>query len=164
MGQEYRLIHFNCARPLGEFTWDNDFVKIFASLIPRVFKDANESDGLIWHVHGARRETGEWRGITDVFPHPEGMPSPHVCTMAGWRSLEDLKQFSYSGRTHPPSMRRLSDQMDRSEGANFVLWWAPKEARFTLEDGWQKLQHLRLHGSTPEAFSIDSTIPKPAAA
>ena len=164
MRQEYRLIHFNCARPLGTFSWDNEFVQVFAALIPRVFADADDSDGVVWHEHGVRRETGEWRGILDALPHPEGMATPDVCTMAGWKSLEDLKHFSYSGRTHPPSMRRLSDQLDRSDGASFVLWWAPREQRFTLEDGWQKLQDLRTHGSTPDAFSIENAVPKPAAA
>ncbi|RAN31335.1 hypothetical protein HY3_04400 [Hyphomonas pacifica] len=29
MNKEYRLIHFNCARPFGEFNFDNEFVRVF---------------------------------------------------------------------------------------------------------------------------------------
>ena len=92
------------------------------------------------------------------------MGAPDVSTMGGWASLERLREFSYSGKTHPPSMRRLAAEIDRSAGPSFVMWWSPKEEKVTLEDGWQKLQHLREHGSTPEAFSLDDPMDPPVAA
>ncbi len=84
--------------------------------------------------------------------------------MAVWRSFEDLKTFSHNGRTHPPGMRRLHDMIDRCSGPRFVMWWAPRGARFTLEDGWNRLVHLRFHGSTPFAFSLDAPVARPFAA
>lgn len=164
MQTEYRLIHFNCARPLGTFDIENEFVRVFMAILPRIFTDADDFDGLRWHQHGVRRPDGAWRGMGDALPHPEGMGAPDICTMAGWVSIEAMKEFTYSGRTHPPGMRRLASQLDRSAGAGFVMWWAPREQIITLEDGWNRLEHLRRHGPTPEAFTLDHLIAKPVAA
>jgi hypothetical protein len=161
---DYRLIHFNCARPLGAFSLENEFIRVFVSIMPRVFADAASFEGLRFHRHGVRRPDGVWMPLDGIFPYPEGMGAPDVSTMGGWASLERLKEFSYSGRTHPPSMRRLAAEIDRSVGPSFVMWWSPKEEKVTLEDGWQKLQHLREHGSTPEAFSLDDPMDHPVAA
>nr|WP_321359197.1 DUF3291 domain-containing protein [uncultured Hyphomonas sp.] len=160
----YRLIHFNCARPLGAFSLDNEFIRVFVSIMPRVFADAAAFEGLHFHRHGVRRPDGVWMPLHGIFPYPEGLGAPDVSTMGGWTSLEHLKEFAYSGRTHPPSMRRLAMEIDRSTGPSFVMWWAPKGEKVSMEDGWQKLQHLRQHGSTPEAFSLDDPIDRPIAA
>ena len=161
---EYRLVHFNCARPSGEFSPDNEFVRVFLSILPRIFADAGDFDGLPWHQHGIRQPDGNWLPLEKFFEYPAALGAPDISTMAGWKSIEDLRQFSYSGRTHPPGMRRLAGQIDRSAGASFVMWWAPRSQRFTMEDGWNKLQHLRQHGATPEAFSLDEPVARPVAA
>ncbi|MFN4025778.1 MAG: DUF3291 domain-containing protein [Hyphomonas sp.] len=160
----YRLIHFNCARPLGAFTLDNPFVMIFLSVLPRIFADADSFEGLHHHVHGLRCPDGSWRSYNDAFPYPEDWGAPEVSTLAVWRSLDDLKSFTYNGRTHPPGMRRLSQEIDRSDGASFVMWWAPRGQRFTLEDGFQRLLHMRRHGSSDYAFSLDQPVLSPAVA
>ncbi|MEZ5998323.1 MAG: DUF3291 domain-containing protein [Hyphomonas sp.] len=161
---EYRLIHFNCARPTGAFNLENEFVRVFISILPRIFRDADEFEGLFWHEHGIRRPDGEWMPLAYPFDYPEHLGSPDISTMAGWKSIEHLKAFSHSGRTHPPGMRRLADEIDRSAGASFVMWWAPRGQRFTMEDGWNKLQLLRQNGASPDAFSLDQPMAQPHAA
>jgi len=161
---EYRLIHFNCARPIGAFSLENEFIQVFVRILPRIFGDADDFDGLHFHQHGVRRPDGVWMPLDGIFPYPEGMGAPDVSTMAGWRSIEALREFTYTGRTHPPGMRRLSAEIDRSQGANFVMWWSPRGEHITLEDGWKKLVHLREHGPTPEAFSLDQPVASPVAA
>lgn len=160
----YRLIHFNCVRPFGSFTLDNPYVQTFLSVLPRIFADADKFDGIFWHGHGLRCPDGSWRGYDNAFPYPADLRAPDVSTMAVWRSLEDLKEFTYYGRTHPPGMRRLGQEVDRSDGPGFVMWWAPKGTRFTLEEGYQRLQHLRRHGSSDYAFSLDEPVRQPAVA
>ena len=164
MTQEYRLIHFNCARPMGAFNMENEFVRVFMAILPRIFSDADSYEGLHWHTHGIRRPCGTWYGMEAAFPYPADISAPDVCTMAGWKSVEALRDFTYNGRTHPPGMRRLSSQLDRSAGAGFVLWWAKRGERFTLQDGWDRLQSLRQNGPTDHAFSLDNLIAKPVAA
>ncbi|MCA8899781.1 MAG: DUF3291 domain-containing protein [Hyphomonas sp.] len=161
---DYRLIHFNCARPVGAFSFENEFVRVFISILPRIFRDADEFEGLHWHDHGIRRPDGVWLPLMFPYDYPHELGSPDISTMAGWNSIEDLTAFSHSGGTHPPGMRRLADQIDRSDGPGFVMWWAPRGQRFTMEDGWQKLQLLRQNGPSPEAFSLDQPVAKPAAA
>jgi hypothetical protein len=161
---EYRLFHFNCNRLIGSFTPDNPAVTAFLSVLPRIFADADAFDGLYWHGHGVRCPNGSWRSFIDTFPYPEDWEPPEISTIAAWRSLEHLKAFSHNGRTHPPGMRRLQGMIDRDSGARFVMWWAQRGQRFTLEDGWQRLLHLRARGSTPFAFSIQAPVACPMAA
>ncbi|MFN3609160.1 MAG: DUF3291 domain-containing protein [Hyphomonas sp.] len=161
---DFRLVHFNCVRPLGAFTLDNPYVLTFLSILPRIFADADNFDGLHFHTHGLRCPDGSWRSYNDAFPYSADWGAPEISTMAGWRSLEDLKSFTYNGRTHPPGMRRLGKEMDRTDGAGFVMWWAPRGEQFTLEEGFQRLQHLRQNGSSDYAFSLTDPASRPAVA
>lgn len=161
---DFRLLHFNCARPRGAFALDNPFVATFLAVLPRIFADADSFEGLNYHVHGLRCPDGTWRSYGDAFPYPQDWRTPDVSTMASWRSMDDLKAFAYSGRTHPPGMRRLAQEIDRSDGPGFVMWWAPRGERFTLEDGYQRLVHLRENGSSGYAFSLDQPVLQPAVA
>ena len=160
----HRLIHFNCVKPLGAFTLENPYVVTFLSVLPRIFKDADEFEGLHCHHHGLRCPDGSWRNYTNAFPYPEEWQAPEIATLAVWRSLEDLKAFTYNGRTHPPGMRRLSQETDRSDGPGFVMWWAKRGEQFTMEDGYQRLLHLRRYGSSETAFSLDQPLQRPAVA
>ncbi len=161
---EYRLIHFNSARPTGAFTLENQFVRVFLAILPRIFRDANSFEGLHWHQHGLREPNGHWRDLYQAFPYSEDLGVPDVCTMAGWTSLEHMRSFVYSGKTHPAGMSRLQAQLDRSQGPGFVMWWAPRGQRFLLSDGWERLQHLRTHGSSSYAFSLDEPVARPQVA
>ncbi len=105
-----------------------------------------------------------WRDLYQAFPYSEDLGVPDVCTMAGWTSLEHMRSFVYSGKTHPAGMSRLQAQLDRSQGPGFVMWWAPRGQRFLLSDGWERLQHLRTHGSSSYAFSLDEPLARPQVA
>ncbi|MEH6694336.1 MAG: DUF3291 domain-containing protein [Hyphomonas sp.] len=161
---EYRLIHFNSARPTGAFTLENQFVRVFLAILPRIFRDADSFEGLHWHQHGLREPNGHWRDLYQAFPYSDDLGVPDVCTMAGWTSLEHMRSFVYSGKTHPAGMSRLQAQLDRSQGPGFVMWWAPRGQRFLLSDGWERLQHLRTHGSSSYAFSLDEPVARPQVA
>lgn len=78
--------------------------------------------------------------------------------------MEDLQASSQNGSTHPPGMRRHANEVDRCDGPGFETWRALKGERFTPEDGWQRLQHLRANGSTEYAFSLDQPVKRPPAA
>lgn len=105
-----------------------------------------------------------WRDFTDAFPYPPEWRAPEISALAVWRSADDLRAFRHSGRTHPPGMRRLANEIDRSDGPGFVMWRAPKPERFTPEDGWLRLQHLRAHGSSEFAFSLGHPVKRPEVA
>ena len=161
---EYRLIHFNCARPLGDFSPENDFIRTFIAIMPRIFADANEADGLHWHNHGVRTPKGEWLKLDNIFPYPANMGAPDVSTLAAWESPEALRRWAHNGRTHPISMVRLKAVTDHTQGESFVMWWQPRGQIITLEDGWQRLQQLRKAGPSAEAFNLASLYAKPRAA
>ena len=80
---------------------ENEFVRVFMAILPRIFSDADSFEGMHWHTHGIRRPNGEWYGMELAFPYPVELAAPDVCTMAGWKSVEALREFTYNGRTHP---------------------------------------------------------------
>ena len=65
----YRLIHFNCARPLGAFSLENEFIRIFVSIMPRVFADAASFEGLHFHRHGRHFSISGGHGSPGCFDH-----------------------------------------------------------------------------------------------
>ncbi len=79
-------------------------------------------------------------------------------TTSVWRSLEDLKRFTYGGR-HLAIFRRRSEWFVREHQANAVLWWIPIGHAPALTDAFERLEHLRLVGVSPEAFSFAHPYP-----
>jgi hypothetical protein len=43
-----------------------------------------------------------------------------------------------------------------------VLWWVPAGHEPTVEEAEARLDHLREHGPTPEAFTFKQRFPPPA--
>lgn len=161
---DHRLVSFNCARPMGTFSMDNEFVRVFLSLLPNIFKHADNDPAMHWHTHGVRSVEGTWyelMQVQDIFPYPADKRAPDVCTMAGWESVEALRHFVHDSKPHGPGMKGLTSKVDHSDGANFVMWWAPRSQRFTLEDGWSKLEQLRTQGPSETAFDLSQLHPMP---
>ena len=85
---------------------ENEFVRVFMAILPRIFTDADSFDGMHWHTHGIRRPNGDWYGMQDAFPYPRDMAAPDVCTMAGWTSI----QWTHTPTRDAPSVRQSGPQ------------------------------------------------------
>ncbi len=147
------LFHLNAVLPRTPINWDVPEVRVFASRLPAVFAAADRCEGLLWHEHGVRRDSGE---CTPFTPSQRSFPDlePHILTLAAWRSFKDLHDFTYHWPAHLEAMQRLRHWADRSHGASLVIWWGEPDARPSLEEGWDKLRQLREYGPSPSAFSF----------
>ncbi|MEM9377175.1 MAG: DUF3291 domain-containing protein [Pseudomonadota bacterium] len=156
------LAHFNVARPLGKFSVHMDESKYFFDQLGKLFKRDQLHQGLLWHRHGMRASDGRELSFFEIAAlDTEGAGNPHIYTLAGWKNAAAVHGFTYRDAQHVESMRRLRHWVDRSEGANMVMWWAEQDTRISLEMAWDRLARLREDGPTPQAFNLQSRFQAP---
>ena len=160
---DYFLAHLNVVRPKGAMSPETPEVQYFFRQLEVVFEDAKTFEGMRWHNHGARMPDGSYLDLMafTTLVTNSSAENPHVMTMGGWDSPKALHQFAYRMSSHMQGMKELRSWVDRSEGAIMVMWWAPRGTRVTLEEGWNRLMHLREHGATPEAFTLQERFEAP---
>lgn len=158
------LAHLNVVRPVSAISPESPELVYFFSRLMEIFAAAKTSPGMKWHNHGARRSDGSYLDLSEfMLLETSGLEeNPHVLTMAGWDSTKAMHNFAYRLRPHVEGMKRLRHWVDRSEGATMVMWWVPAGSRVSLEDGWQRLEMLRNHGPSPDAFTLQSRFDPPS--
>jgi hypothetical protein len=79
-----------------------------------------------------------------------------------WASVETLAGYVYRS-AHTPFLRRRGEWFERLPEIIVVLWWIPAGTLPTIDEALARLEHLRTHGPTPDAFTFASPSPTPAA-
>ena len=79
------------------------------------------------------------------------------------RWLEALTAFVYAS-AHRPVMRRRREWFARLDGPYTALWWVPAGHTPDVAEAKERLDHLRVHGPTPFAFSSKEAFPAPGEA
>lgn len=157
------LAHLNVVRPTVPLDSRGEKEQYFFQQLQHIYPTARSFDGLKWHTHGARRPDGSYMALHEllVFKAASASENPHVMTMAVWEEMRALHRFAYRLADHVEGMQRLRDWVDRSEGATVVMWWVERGKRVQLEEGWERLQHLRAHGASPHAFTLQQRFDAP---
>jgi hypothetical protein len=138
------LAQFNISRnryPLGDAR-----MKEFLDNVERVHQAAERIDGFIWRLHD---ETGHAMNIR-VYDDPQILPNLTV-----WRDVQSLERFVW--QTLHKNMYKRRDEWFApiGEGAKFVMWWIPEGHRPEMAEGRDRLDYLREHGPTDQAFGWD---------
>lgn len=105
-----------------------------------------------------------WRMLGDGSDEPGGRPfGPDIlANMSVWRDMESLKDYAFR-TAHADIMKRRHEWFQRMESAYMVLWWVPAGHIPTLAEARTRLEHLRQHGPTAEAFTFRAAFPPPGA-
>jgi hypothetical protein len=135
------LVHFNLA--IAREPLDHPSMAGFVEQLEPVNQLARSSRGFVWAPAG-----DEAGNVTAIFGNERALPNLSV-----WRSLEDLRRFVYEG-LHARALNRRSEWFEAPRGPAYVLWWAPIGDRPDLAEAKRRLEHLGLHGSTPDAFTF----------
>ena len=161
--RNYFLVHFNVARPIGRFSMELDESKYFFKELQGLFAREHLHDGLLWHRHGMRGPDGHELKFFEIaaLDTRNTEENPHIYTLAGWRSAHDLHSFAHRDNQHVENMKRLRHWVDRSEGANMVMWCAEEHTRISLDMAWERLLRLRNEGPSPHAFSLQNRFDPP---
>jgi hypothetical protein len=135
------LVHFNFA--MAKQPLDHPDMAGFTSQLDAINRLAESSPGFIWTP-----ADGEAGDAVAVFGSPRVLAN-----MSTWRSIDDLRRFTYEGR-HGLALRRRRDWFDAPAGPAYVLWWVPTGHRPNWEEAKARLTHLAAHGPAPHAFTF----------
>ena len=105
---------------------------------------AEQSPGFVW------RYMTEDGNATSVRPYED---ETILINMSVWESIEALGDYVYRS-DHAGYLRRRREWFDRMKEVIVALWWIPAGALPTVNDGIERLDHLRAHGPTPHAFGF----------
>ena len=119
-------------------------MKDFVDNLDRINALAEASPGFVWRL------MGEGNDATSLRPFPDDMV---IVNMSVWVDLEHLREYVYK-TAHAEILRRRKEWFESVKDAMVVLWWVPKGHIPTVEEAKHRLEHLRAHGSTPEAFTF----------
>jgi hypothetical protein len=75
-------------------------------------------------------------------------------------AIEQLAAFAYDGE-HLAVMRGRRQWFERLADAYLVLWWIPAGSLPAVADAKARLEQLRQHGPSPEAFTFRRPFPPP---
>jgi len=121
----------------------------FMSRLDRVNALADESPGFVWRLQS---DSGN---ATDI---DVGGDPLFIVNMSVWDSVEALSAFVYQ-TAHRDVMLRRREWFARPEGAYQALWWLPAGHIPTPEEGLARLEHLREHGPSSQAFTFAKVLP-----
>ena len=76
-----------------------------------------------------------------------------VLTISVWTDYEALHQYVYR-TAHGLFMQRRARWFVPIGGLTTVLWWVPRGSEPSAAEAVARLERLRAHGSSPQAFSL----------
>ena len=146
----YQLAQLNIASMKAPL--DSPELKDFVDNLDRINALAESSPGFAWRLKGDGNDATSLRPLGDNV----------LVNMSVWRDVEALKAYVY-GTAHSQIMRRRREWFTRMKEAYLALWWVPAGHEPTVAEAVAKLEHLRKHGPSAEAFTFGEAFAAPDA-
>ena len=119
----------------------------FANNLDRINGIAEKTDGFVWRLQD---DSGNATGI-HVFDDPH-----QLVNLSVWSSIDALKQFMFQTQ-HKDFMARRNEWFQPLKEHTYVLWWVEEGHIPSIDEALQKLDWLRKHGESVEAFTFRKT-------
>jgi len=132
---------------------DSPELKDFVDNLDRINALAEGSPGFVWRLKGDGNDATSLRPFGDDI----------IVNMSTWRDVDSLRNFTYKS-VHTEILRRKREWFTRMSDAYLALWWVPEGHEPTVAEAAAKLEHLRKHGATAEAFTFGEAFAAPDAA
>ncbi|HEX8803182.1 MAG TPA: DUF3291 domain-containing protein [Acidimicrobiales bacterium] len=145
----HQVAQLNIGRMLEPL--DSERLAGFVAALEPVNALADRSPGFVWRL---QTEDGD---ATAIRPFDDDMM---IVNLSVWTSLDALADFVYRS-PHREVMRERRRWFERLSEAFVVLWWVPAGHRPPVAEALDRLDALRRHGPTPEAFTFRSPFPPP---
>ncbi len=147
----YQLAQINIAELKAPI--DSPQLKDFVDNLDRINALAEDSPGFVWRLKGEGNDATSLRPLGDDV----------IVNMSVWRDVDTLRAYVYK-TAHVEIMKRRREWFARMGQAFMVLWWVPAGHEPTPTEAARKLEHLRAHGPTPDAFTFAEAFSAPDAA
>lgn len=139
---EYHLAQINIAAARAEM--DTELMADFVARLEEINALAESTPGFVWRL---QTEEGDSTAIR-VFDNPL-----LLVNMSVWETLESLRGYVYKS-AHVDVLRDREAWFHKLHSAHQALWWIPKGHIPTVEEGNERLEHLRRHGPSEYAFTF----------
>ncbi|WP_410589544.1 DUF3291 domain-containing protein [Amycolatopsis sp. lyj-23] len=138
---------------------DDESFRDFVDALEPVNAIADRAPGFVWRL---QTEDGDATSIR-AFEWDVRGTSGILVNMSVWTSVEALADFVFSGE-HLAVLKRRREWFHRVQDVMTALWWVPAGHRPTTAEAETKIKHLRVHGPTPQAFTLKQHFSPAAAA
>jgi hypothetical protein len=134
------LAQLNVARL--KYPFEDPRVADFAANLDRINALADRSDGFGWRLQD------EGGNAIDIAADADPMI---IVNMSVWRDAESLEHFVWS-TVHKQIYRRRGEWFSAMKDQHLVMWWVQDGHAPTVEEGMERLEHLRANGDSDFAF------------
>lgn len=118
----------------------------FMTNLDRINGLGKRMPGFVWMMEG---EVGVGNTATAIDGDPQYIPNLTV-----WETAAQLETFVFD-TLHAKFMERRAEWFEVLGEMHFVMWWVPDGHKPTLGEALEKLDHLRTHGASADAFGWD---------
>jgi hypothetical protein len=132
---------------------DSPQLKDFVDNLDGINALAEGSPGFAWRLKG------EGNDATSLRPFES---DKIIVNMSVWRDVASLRAFVYDS-AHVAIMKRRREWFTRMK-LYMVLWWVPAGHQPTVAEAVARLEHLRAHGPSTDAFTFGEAYSAPDAA
>ena len=152
MSPPFHLAVFNVGRTVAPL--DSDQLRAFMDGLDPINALAEGTPGFVWRyvAEGTNNATAARPMEHDI-----------IINFGVWESREHLWDFVYRSQ-HLDFLRRRRDWFEHMAQPYLVLWWLPAGVIPTLDEAVARLERLRAHGPTPDAFTFREPFDPPATA
>jgi hypothetical protein len=137
-----QLADFNIARLRAPL--DDPSIADFRDNLDAVNALADRSPGFVWRLQDDHGDA------TSFDPYGDELL---IVNLAVWESVDALADFTYKSG-HVEFLRRRREWFEAPTEPILCLWWIDDGTLPTVEDGVERLAHLRANGPTPHAFTF----------
>jgi hypothetical protein len=146
---DHHLAQFNIARMRAPI--DDPVMEGFRSQLDPINALADRSPGFVWRLQTDGGDATSIRAYADPLV---------IVNMSVWESLEALHHYVYKS-PHVGPLRDRRQWFEPETEAVLVLWWVPRGHVPSVEEAMERLEHLRAHGPTLDAFTFREPFPPP---
>ena len=134
-----------------KYDWDDPRVADFVTGLDVVNGAAKRSHGFVWMMGPDEMEFEQTSEQGNMGANPR-----MASTLSVWEDVASLEHFVWN-TVHRQFYERRAEWFELMEAMHFVMWWVPEGHLPTLDEGLARLDHLRTHGSSAEAFGWDGS-------
>ncbi|HEY8471945.1 MAG TPA: DUF3291 domain-containing protein [Natronosporangium sp.] len=145
----YHIAQLNVGRIVAPL--DSPQLEGFTSQLAPINALADRAPGFVWRLQDEAGDATSYHPLDD---------ENFLINLSVWESIEALWDFVYRS-AHLDVMRNRRQWFERLAEAHMVLWWVPAGHIPTIEEAMDRLERLRAHGPSPEAFTFKDRYPAP---
>ena len=136
------IAQLNLARAVDSL--DSPMLADFVAALAQINALADASPGFVWRL----QSNGDDATAIRVNDDPR-----LIVNMSVWTSIEALFDYVYRS-AHTKVMAQRRRWFEKPAVAHQVLWWIPAGHEPLLNEGIDRLEHLRKHGPSQHAFTF----------